>query len=114
MRFPDKQKPVVVTFCNVLNIIDRYSGYTYNIPCTGEINVAGVIDIFEKQINPTIGLPFAIVSDEDVLFISAEFQDWLIKNGIRHKVSSTYHTETDTQTESKNRERTEMFAAHEF
>ena len=44
--------------------------------------------------------------------MSAEFQDWLIKNGIRHEVSTTYHPKTDGHTERKNRQLTEMFAAH--
>ena len=110
----DKQKPHFVTFCKVLNIIVRHSRYTYIIPCSGEINAAGVIDIFEKHIKATIGLPFSIVSDQDVLYMSAEFQDWMIKNGIRHKLSTTYHTETDGQTERKNSELIGMFAAHEL
>ena len=46
--------------------------------------------------------------------MSSEFQDWMIKNGIRHKVSTTYHPEPDGQKERKNRELTEMFAAHEL
>ena len=114
MRFSDKLKPQFVIFCRVLNIIDSHSGYTYIIHCTGEINAAGVIEIFEKHIKPTIGLPFSIVSDQDVLFLSPEFQDWLIKNGMRQKGSTTYHTETDCQTERKIRKLSEMFAAHEL
>ena len=114
MRFSDQQKPHFVTFCKVVNIIDRHSSYTYIIPCTGEINAAGVIHIFEKHIKPTIGLPFSIVSDKDVLFMSAEFRDWIMKNSITHKVSATDHHETDGQTESKNRQLTEMFADHEL
>ena len=114
IKFSDKPKPHFVTFCKVLNIVNRHSGYTYIIPCTAEIYTAGVLDIFEKHIKPTIGLPFSIASDPDVLFMSSEFQDWTIKNDIRHKVSTTYHPETDGQTERKNRELTEMFAGHEL
>ena len=50
MKFSDQQKSHFLTFCEVLNIIDRHFGYTYIIPCSGEINAAAVIDIFEKQI----------------------------------------------------------------
>ena len=46
--------------------------------------------------------------------MSAEFQDWLIRSGIRHEVFTTYHTETDGQTERKNGELTEMFAGNEL
>ena len=114
MKFSDKQKPHFVTFCKVLNIIDRHCNYTYIICCIGENNAARVIDIFEKHIKPPIGLPFAIISDQDILFVSAAFQDWIIKNDIRHTVSTTHYPETDGQTEKKNRELTEMFAAHEL
>ena len=114
MRFSNQQKPHVVTFFKVLKILNRYSGYSFIIRCTGEINAAGVIDMVKKHINPTIGLPFSIGSDQDVLFMSAEFPEWLIKHGIRHKVSTTYYPETDGQTERKNTDLTEMFAAHEL
>ena len=40
------------------------------------------LDFFAGDIKPTIGLPFSNVADEDVLFMSAECQDWLGKNGI--------------------------------
>ena len=69
MKFSKKQEAHFVTFREVLNIIDRHSGYTYIISCTVEINAAGLIHIFEKNIKQTIGLPVAILSDHDVLFI---------------------------------------------
>ena len=72
MRFSVIQKPHFVTFCKVLNIIDRHSGHTYIIPCSGDINAAGVIDIFEKHMKPTISPPLSIVSDQDPLSMSAE------------------------------------------
>ena len=114
MKFSDKQKPHFVTFCKVLNIIDRLSGYAYIITCTGDNNAAGIINIFEEHIQATIGLPFPIVSHQHVLVMSAEFHAWMIKNGIRHKVSTTYHSKTDSYTESKNRVLAEMFAAHDL
>ena len=51
MKFSDKQKRHFVTVGKVLHIIDRHSGYTHIIHCTGEIYAAGVIDIFEKHIS---------------------------------------------------------------
>ena len=114
MRFANKQKPDFLTFGKVLNIMDRHSGYSYIIPRTGEIDAAVVIDIFEKLIKPTMGLPFSLVSNPDVLFMSTEFQDWLCKTGIRQKVFTTYHSETDGEIERKNRELTEMIAGHQL
>ena len=40
-----------------------------------------------------------------------KFQEWLQVNRVRHKVTSTYHPESDGQTERKNKEISEMFAA---
>ena len=114
MSWSDQYKPHFVTYCKVQNIIDRHSGYTNIIHCSSEIKAAGVIHIFEKHIKPTIGIPFSIDSDQDVLCISAEFQDEMINNGIRYKVSTTYHAETDGHTDRENRELTEMFTAHEL
>ena len=102
LRFSDKAKPHYVTICKVLNIIDRHSGYTNIIPCTGEINAAGVSDIFERHIQPTIGLPFSIVSEQDLRFMSAEFQDWWIKHGVRHEVPTSSHPDTAGEMGRKN------------
>ena len=60
---------------------------------------------------PTVGLPLSIVSDQDPLFISGKFPEWLQIKRLRHKVTSTYHTESDGHTEGKNEEISEMFAA---
>ena len=46
--------------------------YGYIIPSTREIFEVAVIDTFEKHIKPTIGLPFAIISDQDVLLMCAD------------------------------------------
>ena len=110
----DQYKPDVVTYRKVQHIIDRHSAYTNIILCSREINAAGVINMFEKHIKPTIGVPFSIDSDQDVLCMSAEFQDSMINNGIRYKVSTTYHAETDGHTDRQNRELTGMFTAHEL
>ena len=99
LRLSDKQKPHFITLCKVLIIVDRYSGYTYIIPGTAQIDADTVIDIFERVIKPTVGLPLSIVSDQDLLFMSGKFQEWLQVNEVRHEVTSTYHTESDRQTE---------------
>ena len=43
--------------------------------------------------------------------MSGKFQECLQVNRVRHKVTSTYHPESDGQTERKNKEISEMFAA---
>ena len=111
LRLSDKQKPHFIRLCKVLNIVDRHSGYTHIIPCTAEIDADSIIAIFETLILPTVGLPLSIVSDQDALFMSSKFQEWLEVNGVRHKVTSTYQPESDGQTERKNKEISEIFVA---
>ena len=61
LRLSDQQKPHSITLYKFLNIVDRQSGHTYIIPCTAEIDVDGVIDIFKRLMKPTVGLPVFIV-----------------------------------------------------
>ena len=110
LRLADKQKPHLITLCKVLNIVNRQSDYTYIIPYTTEIDADGIIDILERLIKSTLGLSCSIISDQDPLFMSGEFQEWLQVNEVRHEVSSTYHPESDGYTERKNEEIAEMFA----
>ena len=71
----------------------------------------GVLHIFERLIKPTVSLPLSIGSDPDPLFMSGKFQKWLQVNGVRHNVTSNYHPESDGQTETKNKQISEVFAA---
>ena len=69
LRLSDKQQANVITLCTVLKIVDRHSGDTYIISYTAEIDIDGVIDIFERLIKPTVGLPLSIVPDQDALYM---------------------------------------------
>ena len=111
LRLSHKQKPHLIIQCKVRNIVNTHSGYTCTIPCAAEIDTDGVIDIIERLIKPTVGLPLSVVFDQDPLCMSSKLQEWLQVNAVRHKVSSTYHTESDGQTERKNKEISEMFTA---
>ena len=43
-----------------------------------------------KTLFEDIGLPAILVSDNDSCFTSAEFQDFLLSNGVKHWRSSPY------------------------
>ena len=104
-------KPHMIQFHKLLVISDRLSDFTFLIPCISEITAENVISMFENWIKPTVGLPVTIISDQDTLFMSTAFQDWLSKNGILHKASSAYHPETDGASERKNKSIIPIFAA---
>jgi len=58
--------------------------------------------MWSQKVVPTIGLPHVLISDQEPLFMSREFQEWLRTIGIEHKVSSPYHPQTDGQRQEEN------------
>ena len=52
-----------------------------------------------REIFAIHGLPETIVSDNGPTFTSAEFKDFLAKNGIRHIKVSPYHPASNGQVE---------------
>lgn len=48
-----------------------------------------------RSIFATHGIPELIISDNGSVFVSAEFQDFVKKNGIRHTTSAPYHPATN-------------------
>jgi len=63
-----------VTFQKLLVIQDRLTDFTFLIPCTIYIKTQDMIEMWEQKVVPVIGLPQVIVSDQDPLFMSKEFQ----------------------------------------
>jgi len=100
-----------ITFNKLLVISCRHTDFTFLIPCIKELNDKDVTNNFETWIKPTIGLPYEIITDQDVLFMSALFQDWANSVGVRHKASSAYHPQTDRASERKNKTIIPMFTA---
>jgi len=80
-----------VTFHKLIVIQDTLTDYTFLIPCTQFITTKDVIEMWKQKVAPIVGLPHALISDQDPLFMSREFQEWLRTNGIEHKASSSYH-----------------------
>jgi len=88
---PVGENPLMIVFHKMLVITCRHSDYTFFIRYVTDINAQGVIDIFTKWIRPTIVYPISIVTDQDPLFISDLFQEWMASVGIEHKASTTCH-----------------------
>src|SRR5438105_3662969 len=103
-------KPHMIQFHKLLIIFDRLTDYTFLIRCIAKITAENIISIFEKLIKPTVVLPVIIVSDQDTLFMSRIFQNWLSENGILYKVGSTYDLESDGGSKRKNKSIIYMFA----
>jgi len=100
-----------ISFDKILVISCRHTDFTFFIPCIKELNAKDVIDIFEIWIKPTVGISYKLITDQDVLFMSAIFLDCPNSVGVSHKASSAYHPQTDGASERKNKTIIPMFAA---
>jgi len=58
IRYIVNRAPVTISFDKSLVISYRHTDLTFLIPCINELNTKYIIDIFEKWIKPTVGLPY--------------------------------------------------------
>jgi transposase InsO family protein len=63
-----------------------------------------VIKMFKNNIFPRFGVPRLVISDDGSHFISRIFNKLLRKYGVKHRVTTPYHPQTNGQVEVSNRE----------
>ena len=76
-----------------LVLVDAYSKWLEVIPttgCTAKITITQLRRIFS-----THGIPDIIVSDNATAFMGSEFQEFVMRNGIRHITGAPYHAATN-------------------
>jgi len=82
-------------------VVDRFTKMAHFVPLR-EKNAADLAKIFAREIWRFHGLPTDIVSDRDSRFTSEVWQELLKKLGIRPRMSTAFHPQTDRQTERLN------------
>ena len=90
-------------FDYILTITDRLGSDLQIIPTTTNITAEELAEIFFDKWYCENGLPMDIVSDRDKLFMSKFWKALLKLTGVKLKVSTAYHPETDGSSERSNK-----------
>jgi hypothetical protein len=87
----------------ILNVVDRFTKGAEFIPFRKDFTAEQLAEIFKDRVYRYRGIPKSIISDRDKLFTSNFWQTFLAEAGVKRKLSTAYHPETDGQTERTNR-----------
>ena len=95
--------PISNGFDYLLTITDRLTGFVELIPTLSTLTARGFAKVFVENWVLRYGLPLSITSDRDKLFTSHLWQETIRQLGIKSKMSTSYHPETDGASERTNK-----------
>ncbi|MCH79693.1 Ty3/gypsy retrotransposon protein [Trifolium medium] len=90
-------------FTVIMVVIDRLTKYSHFIPQKSDYTSKSVAEAFMSNIAKLHGIPKSIVSDRDKVFTSAFWQHLFKLQGTTLAMSTTYHPQTDGQSEILNK-----------
>ena len=95
--------PPANSYTVVMVVVDRLSKFAHFIPLKSDYNSKQVAEAFVNHIVKLHGFPKSIVSDRDKVFISHFWQQLFKLQGTSLAMSSSYHPQTDGQSEVLNK-----------
>jgi hypothetical protein len=96
------QLPESQGYTQIMVVVDRFTKMAHFIGLRTDTTAKDVADTFIKEVWKLHGLPTEIISDMDAK-CSGEFWESLCKSlGIKRRMSTAYHPQTDGQTERTN------------
>lgn len=88
--------------CNYV-VLDRLTKYVHFFPITTTYTAVQVAEVFFREVFKLHGIPRSIVSDRDCRFLSHFWQEGFHLCGTELTPSTSYHLQTDGQTEIVNK-----------
>ena len=95
--------PPSQAFTAIMVIVDRLSKFGHFIPMRYDFNNKQVANAFINNVVKLHGIPKSIVSDRDKIFMSSFWKQLWKLQGTTLAMSSTYHPQTDGQSEVLNK-----------
>jgi hypothetical protein len=100
---PESRDPITkASHDAILVIVDRLTKYAYFVPVRTTTTAEELAHVLLKGVVARYGLPEEIISDRDKLFTSRFWNTLLAKLGTKAKLSTSFHPQTDGQTERMN------------
>jgi hypothetical protein len=87
----------------ILTVVDRFSKYAHFIPLGHPYTAVSVARAFFDGVVRLHGFPASIVSDRDPVFTGNVWRDLFTMAGVKLKMSTAFHPQTDGQSEVVNK-----------
>jgi transposase InsO family protein len=102
-ELPPSRDPVTqLEYNSICVITDRTTKYAYMVPCLGTQSASDMAQVFLRTVFANHGTPEEIISDRDTLFTSKFWTTFFAILGVKQKMSTAFHPQTDAQTERIN------------
>jgi hypothetical protein len=96
----------------LLTVVDKFSKMVHLIPCTQKVTASDVAQLVYDGVVRLHGFPERILSDRDSRFTSHFWRALWKLTGTRLAMSTSYHPQTDGQTENVNRVAQDILRAY--
>ncbi|KAL1550842.1 hypothetical protein AAHA92_18755 [Salvia divinorum] len=90
-------------FTTIMVVVDRLSKYAHFAPLPPHFNALRVANLFIDTVVKHHGFPKTLVSDRDSVFLNEVWAELLRLSGTKLNFTTTYHPQSDGQTEVRNR-----------
>ena len=96
--------PLVQGYDSILVVVDQFTKMAHFVPTTEKTTAEGLARLFRDNVWRLHGLPESIISDRGPQFAAGLMRELNEMLGIKTKLSTAFHPQTDGQTERMNQE----------